>query len=572
MPVHNKDIKEIFNQTADLLEIEGANQFRIRAYRDAARTIGGLSENVESLMKEKDLSSLSGIGKDLANKIETIVKTGSLPLLEDLKKRTSPELSDMMKLPGLGPKKVKAIYEELGIKTREALEKAAENHEIRNLEGFGEKTEENILEALEKGRGDEERTRLMEAEEMAEAYVDYLKKKEGVKDIQVAGSYRRRKETVGDLDILITHKRDVDIMSHFADYEDVEKIVSKGSTRSTVILRSGLQVDLRAVPQVSYGSALHYFTGSKEHNIAVRKIGVKKGLKINEYGVYRDDERIAGKSEEEVYEQVGLPYIEPELRENRGEIEAARNDELPELLTLDDIKGDLHSHSNWTDGHYRIREMAEAAKKMGYEYMANTEHSQQVSVAGGLSPDEMAKVIEEVDEVNKKMKDFTVLKGIEVDILEDGSLDMPDEILEQLDVVVCSVHYKMKMTRKKMTARIIKAMENPNFNILGHPTGRMINEREPYDVDLQEVMKAAKDNGCFLELNAYPDRLDLKDNHCRQAKDMGVRISIATDSHSTDNLNFMRFGIYQARRGWLEPDDVINARSLKDLRKLLKRK
>jgi DNA polymerase (family 10) len=572
LPVHNSDIAAIFNQVADLLEIQNANQFRVRAYRNAARTIGGLSQSAADMVKRgEDLSKLSEIGKDLAGKIEEIIKTGKLPLLENLKKELPVELSNLMKISSLGPKRIKALHEKLGISTLDELAKAARDKKIREIDGFGEKTEESILEEVGKIKGVKERIKLVEAEQIAESLIDYLKKAKGIKDIAAAGSYRRRKETVGDLDILVTHKKDSDVMDHFTKYEDVEKVVSKGKTKSTIMLRSNFQVDLRAVAQVSYGAALHYFTGSKAHNIAIRKLGLKKDLKVNEYGVFKGDRRVAGKTEEEVYKKVGLPYIEPELREDRGEIEAARENRLPKLVVLDDIRGDLHAHTKLTDGHAGLEDMAEGAKDLGHEYLAITEHSKHVTVAKGLDKKSLSDHIERIDKLNGKLNGITLLKSIEVDILEDGSLDLPDEILKKLDIVVCSVHYKFNLSRNKQTERIIKAMDNPYFHILCHATGRLINEREPYEVDMESIMKAAKERGCFLELNAYPDRLDLNDADCKMAKDMGIRIAISTDAHSVNDLNFMRFGIGQARRGWLEKDDVLNTRSWKDMQKLLRK-
>jgi len=571
LPVHNSDIAAIFNQVADLLEIQNANQFRVRAYRNAARTIGGLSQSAADMVKRgEDLSKLSEIGKDLAGKIEEIIKSGKLPLLEDLKKELPIELSNLMKISSLGPKRIKALHEKLGISTLDELAKAARDKKIRDVDGFGEKTEESILEEVGKIKGVKERIKLVEAEQIAESLIDYLKKAKGIKDIAAAGSYRRRKETVGDLDILVTHKKDSDVMDHFTKYEDVEKVVSKGKTKSTIMLRSNFQVDLRAVAQVSYGAALHYFTGSKAHNIAIRKLGMKKDLKVNEYGVFKGDRRVAGKTEEEVYKKVGLPYIEPELREDRGEIEAAQEDKLPKLIVLDDIKGDLHAHTKLTDGHASLEDMAEGAKNLGYEYLAVTEHSKRVTVARGLDRKGLSEHITRIEKLNGKLKGILLLKSIELDILEDGTLDLPDEILKELDIVVCSVHYKFNLSRKKQTERIIKSMDNPYFHILGHATGRLINEREPYEVDMESIMKAAKERGCFLELNAYPDRLDLNDTDCK--KDMGIKIATSTDAHSVNDLNFMRFGIGQARRGWLEKDDVLNTRSWKDMQKLLKRK
>jgi DNA polymerase (family 10) len=573
MPVQNSDVSDIFNQVADLLDIEGANQFRVRSYRNAARTVSSLPQNVSDMVESgKDLTELPGIGKDLAGKIKEIVETGSLAQLEELQGKTSPELSKLMKLEGLGPKRVKALNQNLGITTLKELKEAAQQGRVRELDGFGEKTEKAILEELDESEGEEkeERIKLMEAEQRARSLVEYLEKTQGIKQITVAGSYRRRKETVGDLDILVTCKKGASVMDRFVDYEDVKKVVSKGTTRSTIILRSGLHVDLRVLPQVSYGAALHYFTGSKAHNIAVRKLGVKKKLKINEYGVFKGKKRIAGKTEKEVYDEVDLPYIEPELRENWGEVEAAQKERLPDLAVLDDLQGDLHAHTKATDGHATLKEMADAAKERGYHYLAITDHSKRVTMARGLDAKRLSEQIEEIDRLNEKLKGIVLLKGIEADILEDGSLDLPDDILKELDLTVCSVHYNRKLSRKKMTERVIRAMDNPYFNIFAHPTGRLINERGPYEIDLERIMEAAKERGCFLEINAHPDRLDLADRHCKMAKEMGLKLAISTDAHSTADLDFIRYGVDQARRGWLEADDVINTNSPTELRKCLK--
>lgn len=572
MPVLNSDVARIFNQLADLLEIQSANPFRVRAYRNAARTITGLGKGVAEMVEEgEDLSDLPGIGKDLAGKIKEIVETGSLGQLTEVEKETPAELGKLMKIPGLGPKRVGALHEELGVSSLQDLEKRAEEKKIRELKGFGKKTEATILEGVQEVSEHGDRIKLSEAEETADALLTYLGKVKGINEMTVAGSFRRRKETVGDLDILVACKKDSKVMEAFAGYDDAEKVLSKGETRSSIVLRSGLQVDLRKVPNVSYGAALHYFTGSKAHNIAVRKLGAKKGLKINEYGVFRGEERIAGKTEEEVFEAVDLPYIEPELREDQGEIDAAKKGELPSLVTVDHIRGDLHVHTKETDGHNTLKQMVDAARDRGYEYLAITDHSKRVSMAHGLDRKRLKMQIKAIERLSSELDDFVVLKGIEVDILDDGSLDLPNEILDDLDIVVCSVHYKRNLSKDEQTDRIIKAMDNPRFNILAHPTGRLINERAPFDLDLKRIMEKAKEAGCFLEVNGNPDRLDLDDRYCRMAKDVGVKIVISTDAHRTADLDFMRFGVYQARRGWIEPEDVVNTNSLKKLKKLLKR-
>ena len=575
MPIHNSDVSKIFNQVADLLDIQNKNPFRIRAYRNAARTIAGLSRSVEDLVETgEDLTKFSGIGEDLAGKIEEIVNTGTLKLLKELKNDVPAELSQLIKVSELGPKRVMAIHAELGITTIDELEKVARDGKLQELEGFGKKTEEKILQAIERqqARGERERIKLMNAEEYTEPLMDYLKKIKGVKKVAVAGSYRRRKETVGDIDILVTCQQDADVIENFVKYEDVERVISKGKTRSSVVLRNDFQVDLRVVPEVSYGAALLYFTGSKAHNVAIRKLGIEQQLKINEYGVFQNDDRIAGRTEKEVYAQVNLPYIEPELRENNGEIDAAKKNKLPRLLTLDDLRGDLHSHTTATDGKLSLEEMANAAKALGYEYLAITEHSKRVTMVNGLDEKRLSEQIKQIDQLNENYNGFIVLKSIEVDILKDGSLDLSDDILKELDLVICSIHYNTNLSQKEQTERVLRAMDNPYFNILAHPTGRIIGEREPYEIDIEKIMEAAKEKGCFLEINAQPDRLDLSDVYIRMAKELGLKLVISTDAHTKADLDLIRFGVYQARRGWLEKDDVLNTRSWKDLKKLLKRK
>jgi DNA polymerase (family 10) len=575
MPIHNSDIARIFNQMADLLEIKGGNQFRVRAYRNAACTVGDQPQSMVKMLADgEDLSELPGVGKDLAGKIAEIVRTGTLKMLKDLEKKVPGGLSELLQVAQLGPKRVAVLHKKLDIESLDDLAEAARQKKIRDLNGFGEKTEEKILQELKRREEAEVRTKLFEAEQVAEPLEDYLKKIKGIKQVTVAGSYRRRRETVGDLDILVTCKNDSPVMESFIEYEDVVEVIAKGKTKSTVRLRDGLQVDLRVVPEVSYGAALHYFTGSKEHNVAVRKIAVKKGLKINEYGVFQtkgNEKRVAGVNEKEVFATVDLSYIEPELRENRGEIEMAQKGKLPKLIEPNDIRGDLHSHTKATDGHASLKEMADAARSLGYSYLAITEHSKAVSIARGFDRKRLEQQIEKIEKLTDEYSGFRILKGIEVDILENGSLDLPDEVLEKLDLTVCSIHSNFNLSLEKQTDRIIRAMDNPNFNILGHPTGRLINEREPYRLDMEKIMKAALERGCFLELNAHPDRLDLTDHHCRMARDMGLKMAISTDAHSIQGLKNMKYGVYQARRGWLTKHDVINTRKVADLLKLLKR-
>jgi DNA polymerase (family 10) len=523
------------------------------------------------LDEDQDLTELSGIGEDLAKKIEEIVKTGELAQLKEIKQRTPASLARMLKIEGLGPKRVQQLYEELDITSLDQLEEAAKNGQIQELDGFGPKTEQNILRELSRKELGEERMRLNVAEEMACPLVAYLKGIEGMERVKVAGSYRRRKETVGDLDVLAISEAGKETIQRFVEYEDVDEVVSQGETRSTVVFHSGLQVDLRVVPQESYGAALFYFTGSKDHNIAMRNLALDQGLKINEYGVFRDGERIAGRTEKEIYGLFDLPYIPPELREDRGELAAARQGRLPALVTLEDLRGDLQMHTTGSDGDASLEEMAHAALELGYEYLAITDHSPNVAVAQGLDADALARQIDEIDRLNDELEGITILKSIEVDILEDGSLDLPDDVLARLDLRICSVHSYFSLSREKQTERIVRAMDNSHFNILAHPTGRRIGERPPYDVDLERVMMAALERGCFLEINAHPERLDLNDVQAKMARDMGLKLAINTDAHNIPELNFMRFGVNQARRGWLEAGDVLNTRSWASLKELLER-
>ena len=572
MPIHNKEVADCFERVADLLEIRGANRFRVRAYRNAARTIRGLTKPLAERVEDgDDLSELSGIGDDLAGKIEQFVRDGKLEMLEDLKDEMPEGLIEILRIPGVGPKRTAKLREELDVEGVDDLAEAAEEGAVRFLSGFGKKTEETILKAIEEERDQERRFLRSDVVEIADSLVEHLKGVDGVKKVVVAGSYRRKRETVGDLDILVTCKRGTPVMERFVNYDEVEEVISEGKTKATVRLRSGIQVDLRVVRQVSYGAALFYFTGSKDHNIAVRKLAMDRDLKVNEYGVFRGDKRIAGRTEKEVYDEVGLPFIEPELREDEGEIDAARKDRLPKLLRLEEIRGNLHAHTKATDGKATLREMAEAAKERGLEYLAITDHSKHMRVANGLDEKRLRKQLEEIDDLNEELDGIRILKGIEVDILKDGSLDLPDEVLSELDVVVGSIHSDFGLSRGKQTERVLRAMDHPHFHILGHPTGRLLNRRDPYEIDLERVVDGALDRGCFLELNAQPERLDLSHVYCRMAKEKGLRLAISTDAHSVGDLGFMRYGVDEARRGWLEADDVVNSRSWKDLRQLLKR-
>jgi DNA polymerase (family 10) len=572
MTAANADIATIFATYADLLEIGGANPFRVRAYRRAAMTIDNLPHSMAEMVQAgEDLSKLPGIGKELAAKIAEIVETGHLHNLDELEKSIPGELARIVALPGIGPKRVGVLHDELGIETLEQLEAAAKAGRISTLRGFGAKTERRILEALAHHAGAETRIRLAAAEEVARPLMDYLANGKGVARVVVAGSYRRRRETVGDLDILVTCPPRAKVMDRFVAHPDVAEVVSKGGTRSTVRLRSGLQVDLRVVPDASYGAALHYFTGSKAHNIAIRRRGVERGLKINEYGVFRGKTRIGGRTEEEVFAAVGLPYIEPELREDRGEIAAAEEGRLPRLVTVADIRGDLHCHTKASDGTASLEEIAAAAMGAGYQYLAITDHSKHVTIAHGLDDRAFRRQAEEIDRLNERLDGIRLLKSAEVDILKDGSLDLADATLAELDMVVGAVHYGFGLPAAQQTDRLIRAMDNPHFTILAHPSGRLLGERPAYALDMERLLRAALERGCVLEVNAQPKRLDLTDVYCRAAKDMGLKLAISTDTHHPDQLAFMRFGVDQARRGWLEPGDVVNTRSWPDLKRLLAR-
>jgi DNA polymerase (family 10) len=571
MPIHNADIAAIFEEIAELLEIRNENPFRIRAYRNAARQVEGMGVPVADMVaKGEDLTELPGIGDDLAAKIQEIVATGQCRALEKLRKQVPPSVTERLKSPGLGPKRVRALYDRLKVKTIDQLARTAQAGKIRELEGFGAKTEQTILEALAAHVFGQKRFKLAIAAQYAEPLKKYLEKLPGVQQVVLAGSYRRFKETVGDIDILVTASGAGKVMERFTTYDEVRKVLAKGDTRSTVILKCGLQVDLRVVDPECYGAALQYFTGSKEHNIEIRRLAQERRLKLNEYGVFKGERRVAGATEESVYRSVDLPWIPPELRENRGEIEAARAGKLPRLVEREDLKGDLHVHTKATDGHNTLKEMAEAARAHGLDYIAITEHSRRLTVAHGLDVKRLRQQIEEIDKLNAQLKGVTLLKGIEVDILEDGSLDLPDDVLGELDIVVGAVHSQFKLARSKQTARILKAMEHPHFTLLAHPNGRLIDQRAPYDVDMLKIIRQARARGCFLELNAHPERLDLLDIHCQMAKEEGVLIAINSDAHGIRDFDNLFYGVGQARRGWLEKKDVLNSRSLKELRGLLK--
>ena len=573
MAVTNAEIAAIFDRIADLLSIQQDNPFRIRAYRNAARTVRGLAHSLSDMVQAgEDLESLPGIGKDLAAKIREIVRTGSLRKLRELEQAVPPGLVELLQVPGLGPKRLQALRDELGIQSLADLEQAAARGLIRNLPGFGAKTEANLLREVRELARRVRRHPWAEVEPLAEQLLTWLRARPGVRRVEMAGSYRRRRETVGDLDVLAVASKGRAVTEAFTRFDAVERVISQGSTRSTVVLRTGLQVDLRVVPAASFGAAWHYFTGSKAHNIAVRVMGVQRGLKINEYGVFdRSGKRLGGRTEEEVYAHVDLPWIEPELRENRGELAAAAQGRLPRLVTLEDLRGDLHCHTTASDGQDDLATMARAARELGREYLAITEHSPHLGVAGGLTPDRVLAHCDAIDALNETLDGIRLLKGLEVDILEDGSLDMPDEVLARLDICLGAIHGAFSLPADKQTERLIRAMDNPHLNIIAHPTARLIGRREACRLDMDKVMDAALERGCFLELNSQPMRLDLDDVHCRMARERGLKVAISTDAHAAGQLDYLRYGVAQARRGWLEAKDVLNTLPLNELLEALKR-
>ena len=570
--MENPEVAQVFEEVADLLDIQGANPFRIRAYRNAARTIGDLSERLAEMAQEpKKLEKLTGIGKDLAGKITTILDTGDLPLRQELRAQVPPGLRDLLNVPSLGPKRAQILYQQLRITSIDKLRQAVVKHRIAKLKGFGAKTEEKILQSLDGMEESGRRVYLAEAKVYADAIMRHLQSTPRLGQIEVAGSYRRRRDTVGDLDLLVTCSRCKDVMDRLASYEAVAGVLARGATKMTVRLRNGLQMDLRVVPERSYGAALQYFTGSKAHNIQVRRRAQERGLKINEYGVFRGSKRTAGRTEEEVYKAVGLPWIPPEMREARGEIELALKGRLPRLLELSDLRGDLHMHTTATDGRASLEEMVAAAKERGHSYIAITDHSKRVTMARGLDARRLRQHWRAIDKLAGKVRGITLLKGVELDILEDGKLDLPDDVLKEADWVVASIHYGQRQPRDQITRRLLNAIRNPYVHAIGHPTGRLIGKRKGSDVDLETVLKAAADHGCFMELNSQPSRLDLDDVALLAAKQRGITLVINTDAHSVEELGFLEFGVYQARRAGLEAKNVANTRSWTQLRKLLKR-
>ena len=570
--MQNVDVARIFEELADLLELDGANMFRVRAYRNAARTIEALSADVAAIVERDpgELQQLDGIGKDLADKIVVIVRTGQLPQLEELKAKIPASVVQMLRIPGLGPKKVAALFKDLGIDSLDVLKQAAEQGRIAELKGFGKKTEQSILEGLAVVAEVGQRAYLSDAKAEADAIVADLQQLKSIKHATVAGSCRRRKETCGDLDVLVTSSDHNAAMDRLAANPLVVKVLARGDTKQRVRLRSGLELDLRVVPDESFGAASQYFTGSKEHNIVIRRRAQERGLKLNEYGLFRGDESVASRTEEEVYAAVGLPWIPPELRENRGEIELAEAGKLPTLIELTDIRGDLHMHTTATDGMNSIHEMAEAAKARGLKYIAITDHSKRVTMANGLDAERLRAHWKEIEKVRAQISGIEILKGIECDILEDATMDLPDDVLAEADWVIAVVHYGLKQPREQIDKRLLNAIRNPHVDVIGHPTGRLIGQRPGADLSFDEFLKAAADHGVLLEINAHPSRLDLDDTHAAAAKDRGISIVINTDAHSTAGFDVLQYGIFQARRAGLEAKDVANTRTLAEFRKLLR--
>jgi DNA polymerase (family X) len=567
----NREIAAIFNEIADYLEIKKDNPFRIRAYRRASQNLEGLSRNVEDLT-EDDLTKIPGIGKDLAAKIGEYLKTGKINAHEELKKEIPSIVLEIEAIPGVGPRTAMLIYEKLRIKSIEELEKLASEHKLSGLQGIKEKTEENILKGIAMLKRGMERRPLGRVLPVAQEIVRQLGQKAPLKRIDIAGSIRRYKETVKDIDILVLSDNPEAVMKVFVGLPNVKDVLMHGPTRSSIIITEGLQVDLRVVGKESYGAALAYFTGSKEHNVRLREMAVRKGLSINEYGIFRvkDNKKLGGENEEDAYKILGLQFVPPELREDTGEIEAAIGNRLPQLVSVEDIRGDLHVHSNWSDGVNSIEQLAIAAKERGYSYIALTDHTKGLGIAHGLTVERLMEQRKEVDAVNKKIKNIRVLHGTEADIRADGTPDLPDEALKTLDIVVASIHSGFKQTKEQITSRIVNAMKNPYVSIIGHPTGRLLGERDAYEVDMDEVLKVAAETGTVLEINAYPLRLDLSDIYVKKAKELGVSVAINTDAHDIPQFDYISYGVSIARRGWLEKKDVMNTLDIKQLLKRLK--
>lgn len=574
MALANAAIAAALAEIADLLEVDQANPFRVRAYREAARTIDRLPRPVADMLAAgEQLDTLPGIGADLAQKITALAKGEKLPTLEALHAKLPRGVTQLLALPGLGPKRVRRLHDALGIDSIEKLRAALAAGAVAQLPGIGASLATKLAAALKEGSGLKPRVLLATADAIAGPLLATLAKAPHVERAEIAGSLRRRRETVGDLDFVAAAEDPVPAMQRFLGYHDVKEVLSQGSTRASIVLHSAeLQADLRVVSPVSYGAALLYFTGSRAHAIHLRQLALERGLKLNEYGLFKGARRLAAESEAEIYQSLGLHFIPPELREAEGEIEAARSGDLPRLVGVKDIRGDLHLHTDASDGHASLAAMAEAARALGHAYIAVTDHSRRMTMAHGLDERRLAQQVDAIEKLNATRPGITVLAGIEVDILEDGSLDLPDSILRRLDVVVGSIHTHFALSEERQTERLLRAMDNRHLHILGHPTGQLINRRAPYAVDMERVMRGALERGCYLEINAQPERLDLGAHHCRLAKELGLKLAISTDAHAQADLALLRYGVDQARRGWLEPQDILNTRPLGELRKLLARR
>lgn len=568
----NHEIATLFERIADVLELKGENTFRINSYRKAARVVGDLTEDIEELARAGKLRDIPGIGEGMAERIVEYISTGRMSKYDEVMKDVSEETVTLMRIPGLGPKTVAMLNRELGITDLSGLEKALQAGKLKGLFGIGDKKIENILKGIELFKTSQQRISIGLAYPLVKGIIERLRHNPRIKDIQAAGSLRRMKETVGDIDILATGTDGKDIIQSFVNIQGVTRVLAAGDTKGSIRVEEGVQVDLRVVHEDEFGAALQYFTGSKEHNVHLREIAKRKGLKISEYGIFRGEKKIGGRREEEVYKALGMDWIPPELRENRGEIEASLAGRLPDLIKLSDIKGDLHNHSDWSDGTCSFEEMAQRAMKMGYRYLVVSDHSRSLHVANGLKDEELLEEMEEIDKLNKKFKGFTLLKATEVDIMADGSIDFPDELLEKLDIVVASIHSGFKQGKQKITDRIIAAVHNPYVNIIAHPTGRLISKREGYEVNLDKVIEACAETGTALEINCHYDRLDLNDIYCKRAKDAGAMIAISTDSHHVDQMWMIELGVGIARRGWLEAKNVINTLPLDKLKAFCKKK
>jgi DNA polymerase (family 10) len=572
----NAEIAATFDQLADLLEFQGANPFRVRAYRNAARLLNDLAESVIGIVHDesRQLTDLEGIGKDLAEKITTLVQTGELPQLQELLQQIPESVLALLRIPGLGPKKAAALYQQLGIATLDQLREACQAGQVRALKGFGAKTEQTILQGIEIAAVAQQRIYWAEADQLVETLRTHMADCGHIEKLEFAGSYRRGKETVGDLDLLVVSQDASSVMDHFGQFSPVDQVLARGPTKMSIRTRTGFQIDLRVVPAESFGAALQYFTGSKDHNVVIRGLARARQLKINEYGVFRQqgeaEQRVGGATEEEVYGALELPCFPPELREARREFDWAQQGTLPELVELSDIRGDLHVHTDATDGRSTLEEMAEAARRLGFRYLAITDHSQRVTMARGLDPKRLLRQWAEIDRLNERLQKFVLLKGIECDILERGGLDLPDDVLAQADWVNASIHYGQRQSRQQITERMLEAIEHPHVTAIAHPSGRLLNRRDPYDVDLDAVIKAAARHRKLLELNASPMRLDLDDVACAAAKAHGALVVISSDAHDTAGLQDMRYGVLQARRGGLTKADVANTRTWPQLKKMLR--